>query len=368
MGVRRLVPLAAAVLVAAACQPGATTSPSSAPASQPPASEPAASAEGSPSAPATAEKCDGQELRFILSFIPNVQHAGFLVAAARGYYEDEGLNVAIEPAGPNVDPVAAVGDGSAQIGQVDYGQLLRAREAGVPIKSIAQTYKDSFLLWFSSKDSGIDSVEDWAGHTVGQIQVGEGPETDAMLARAGLSPDDVTYTQQDFGIEDYVAGKVDVGTGVVFFHPASFNGQTDMAWPDDFNVFRPDDNGAPIASQTVAVNEETLQNDPEALRCFLRASIRGWQATFDDPEAAVDDVMTFIPEGAIPREHQAAAINDVLPIVGEGPDDDLLIIDPAHYEESIRILREVEFLEGDINVADTFDSSIYDTMGPVPAP
>ena len=141
-----------------------------------------------------------------------------------------------------------------------------------------------------------------------------------------------------------------------------------MAWPDDFNVFSPDDNGAPIASQTVAVNEETLQNDPAALRCFLRASVRGWQATLADPEAAVDDVMTFIPEGAIPREHQAAAINDVLPIVGSGPDDDLLAIDPAQYEESIRILREVGYLEADVAAADTFDASIYESMGPVTAP
>jgi NitT/TauT family transport system substrate-binding protein len=364
--------LVATMVVAAACNTGGSSpSPSSAaPASQPPASEPVASAPAESVAPsaATAEKCTGQELRFILSFIPNVQHAGFLVASKRGYYEDEGLTVNIEPAGPNVDPVSAVGDGSAQLGQVDYGQLLRARAAGVPIKSIGQTYKDSFLLWFASKESGIASVADWKGKTVGQIQVGESPESDAMLAAAGLTPDDITETQQDFGIEDYTAGKVEVGTGVVFFHPASFNGQTDMKWPDDFNVFTPGENGAPIASQTIAVNEETLTSDPAALRCFLRASIRGWQATFANPEAAVDDVMTFIPEGAIPREHQAAAINDVLPIVGTGADDDLLKIDPAQYEESIRILQSVQYLEGDVTAADTFDASIYDTMGPVTAP
>jgi NitT/TauT family transport system substrate-binding protein len=317
-----------------------------------------------------AEACSGQQLSFILSFIPNVQHAGFLVAAARGYYDAEGISVEIVPAGPNVDPVASVGDGSADLGQVDYGQLLRARAAGVPIKSIAQTYQKSFLNWYSSKDSGIATVADWAGHTVGQIQVGEDPESRLMLAQVGLTPEDITATQQSFGIDDFVAGKVDVGTGVVFFHPAAFNGQTDMAWPDDFNVFTPDDNGAPISSQTVATSEELLASDPAALRCFLRASIRGWQATFADPEAAVDDVMTFIPEGAIPREHQAAAIHDVLPIVGTGADDpNLLRIDPARYQESIDLLSSIDYFEGNAPaVADTYDATIYDTMGAIPAP
>jgi NitT/TauT family transport system substrate-binding protein len=315
-----------------------------------------------------AEKCDGQELSFQLSFIPNVQHAGFLVAANRGFYEDEGLQVEMVPAGPNVDPVSAVGDGTASLGQVDYGQLLRARAAGVPIVSIAQTYKDTFLNWYASADSGIETMADWEGKRVGRTQVGDDPEIIAMLASADLTLDDITTIQQDFGIDEFVAGEVDLATGVVFFHPAAFNGQTEMSWPEDFNVFVPEEHGANIASQTIATTEEMIAQDPAALRCFLRASIRGWQAVFDDTEAAVDDVMEFIPEGAIPREHQSPAMLDVLPIIGDDADDDLLKIEPAQYTETIAILEEVEFIDPGHNVEDTYDTSIYDTMGEVMAP
>lgn len=344
------------VIVVAACGGGATPTPAG--------SAPASGAPGS-SAPAVAEKCDGQELSFQLSFIPNVQHAGFLVAANRGFYEDEGLQVEMVPAGPNVDPVSAVGDGTASLGQVDYGQLLRARAAGVPIVSIAQTYKETFLNWYASADSGIETMADWEGKRVGRTQVGDDPEIIAMLASADLTLDDITTIQQDFGIDEFVAGEVDLATGVVFFHPAAFNGQTDMSWPEDFSIFIPEEHGANVASQTIATTEEMIAQDPAALRCFLRASIRGWQAVFDDTEAAVDDVMEFIPEGAIPREHQSPAMLDVLPIIGDDPDDDLLKIDPAQYTETIAILEEVEFIEPGINVDDTFDTSIYDTMGEI---
>jgi NitT/TauT family transport system substrate-binding protein len=353
-------------LIAVACNPGASPSPSGGAPS--PTDAPSGSAPPSASASATAEKCTGQELSFQLSFIPNVQHAGFLVAHARGFYEDEGLAVEMIPAGPNVDPVSAVGDGTASLGQVDYGQLLRARQAGVPIVSIAQTYKETFLNWYASADSGIDTMADWQGKRVGRTQVGDDPEIIAMLASADLTLDDITTIQQDFGIDEFVAGEVDLATGVVFFHPAAFNGQTDMTWPDDFNIFVPEENGANIASQTVATTEEMIQQDPAALRCFLRASIRGWQAVFDDTELAVDDVMTFIPEGAIPREHQSPAMLDVLPIIGSGPDDNLLQIDPAQYEETIQVLEGVEFIEPGLAAADTYDTSIYDSMGPVTAP
>ena len=167
------------VIVVAACGGGATPTPAG--------SAPASGAPGS-SAPAVAEKCDGQELSFQLSFIPNVQHAGFLVAANRGFYEDEGLQVEMVPAGPNVDPVSAVGDGTASLGQVDYGQLLRARAAGVPIVSIAQTYKETFLNWYASADSGIETMADWEGKRVGRTQVGDDPEIIAMPARSTSRP------------------------------------------------------------------------------------------------------------------------------------------------------------------------------------
>jgi NitT/TauT family transport system substrate-binding protein len=348
-------------LIAAACGGGASASPSGA-ASPSAAASPTAAAT---SAPPVAEKCDGQELTFQLSFIPNVQHAGFLVAHAQGFYEDEGLSVEMIPAGPNVDPVSAVGDGTASLGQVDYGQLLRARAAGVPIVSIAQTYKKTFLNWYALKSSGISTMADWEGKRVGRTQVGDDPEIIAMLASADLTTDDIETVQQDFGIDDFTAGKLDLATGVVFYHPAIFNGMGEHAWPDDFDVFVPEEHGAEIASQTVATTEEMIETNPEALRCFLRGSIRGWQAVFADDQAAVTDVMKLVPEGAIPEDHQRAAILDVLPIVGDGPDDDLLKIDRDQYVETIGVLEDFEFIDPGINVDDTFDTSIYDTMGPL---
>lgn len=353
--------LPAFALVLAACGGGASPTPTGA-TSQPPDSSPSGAA---PSEAPVAEKCDGQDFSFQLSFIPNVQHAGFIVADEQGFYEDEGLNVELIPAGTNVDPVSTVGDGTADAGQVDYGQLLRARAAGVPIVSIAQTYKETFLNWFALKESGIATMADWEGKRVGRTQVGDDPEIIAMLASAGLTLDDIETIQQDFAIDSFMAGDVDLATGVVFFHPAIFNGIGEFAWPDDFNVFVPEEHGAPIASQTVATTEEMIETNPEALRCFLRGSIRGWQAVFADDQAAVTDVMKLVPEGAIPEDHQRAAILDVLPIVGDGPDDDLLKIDRDQYVETIGVLEDFEFIDPGINVDDTFDTSIYETMGPL---
>jgi NitT/TauT family transport system substrate-binding protein len=336
----------AAALVVAACGGGASPSPS-------------------PAASVDVAVCNGQDFAFQLSFIPNVQHIGFILASERGFYEEEGLNVELIPAGPNVDPVGAVGDGTADAGLVDYGQLLRARAAGVPIVSIAQNYKKTFLNWFSLKTAGITTMADWEGKRVGRTQVGDDPEIIAMLASADLTTDDIETIQQDFAVDSFLAGEVDLATGVVFFHPAIFNIGDQYVWPDDFDVFVPEEHGAPIASQTVATIDEKIAADPAALSCFLRGSIRGWQAAFEDPEGAVTDMMNVVNPDAFPEAHQRASVNEVLAIVGEGPDDNLLQIDREQYVESIRILEEVDFIEPGANVDDTFDTSLYDAMGPI---
>jgi NitT/TauT family transport system substrate-binding protein len=111
----------------------------------------------------------------------------------------------------------------------------------------------------------------------------------------------------------------------------------------------------------VAGNEEFLAAEPEAVACFIRASIRGWQDTFADPAAAVADTMTYIPEGSIPEPHQQGAIHSVLPIVGSGADDaTLLQPTPEKYQSTVDALLELGYLEGEIDVAATYDSSFYD--------
>lgn len=374
MDIRRILGLAATgVLIAACSGTGATATP--VPATATPAPATATPAPATPT-PAVAEKCSGEKVTYELSFIPNVQHAGFLVAAAQGYFTDEGLDVTIQGAGPGVDVVQDLAAGAVQLAQVDYVPLVEARDQGVPIVAIAQNYKLPFFFWYAFKDSGINTMADWKGQMVGQIQVGQYPERDAMLLANGLQLSDITPVQQDFGIDDFAAGKFPIAEGVVFYHPALLNGypppvagHDSHKFPDDFNVFRPQDLGAALASQTTAVSEDYAAAHPDVIRCFLRASIRGWMKTFEDPGAAVTDTMTFVPPGAIPEQAEQAAINDVLPIVGSGPTDaSLLATTPDLYATTIDTLISLNVLPAGTTADGTYDDSFYGSMGPVTAP
>ena len=254
----------------------------------------------------------------------------------------------------------------------DYVQVAKGRSAGVPLIAVAQTYKQPFFFWYALKSANIATVADWKGKKVGQIQVGDYPERDAILLAAGLQLTDITPVQQDFGVDDFMAGKFPIAEGVVFYHPALINLIGVNKFPDDFVVFDPATLGGLLASQTIAGNDEYVNNPANAatIRCFLRASVRGWQFAFANAAKTVTDNMTFIPPGSpITEGHQAAALPDVLKIVGSGADDTTPAQDrPGPYVTTITTLSQLGLLTDTVNVTTTYNSSFYDAMGPVTAP
>ena len=48
-----------------------------------------------------------------MKWVPQAQFAGYYVAAAKGYYKAEGLDVTIKPGGPDVSPVQVLAGNQA---------------------------------------------------------------------------------------------------------------------------------------------------------------------------------------------------------------------------------------------------------------
>ena len=68
--------------------------------------------------------------------------APFLVAADKGYYKAEGLDVTIDTAGGSLEPLNRIASGTYDIGFGDINSLIKFRDANpnVPIKAIFMVY------------------------------------------------------------------------------------------------------------------------------------------------------------------------------------------------------------------------------------
>ncbi|WP_281982642.1 ABC transporter substrate-binding protein [Thalassorhabdomicrobium marinisediminis] len=229
---------------------------------------------------------------------------GEVVAMEKGFYAEEGLSLSIMPGGPNVDGVASVASGRANLGQISSSpSLMLARSAGLPVKAIATGYQKHPFTYFSLKSNPVTSPQDMIGKTIatnGTARI----LLEALLAANGISEDDVTVQVMGADMAPLMTGQVDVVTG--------WNTNTSaMKILGDQRVdLTLWDAGVQLYAYPYYVNDETLNEYPEQVNGMIRASARGWGWAYENPQEAVEILLKHYPN--LDREDEMATVDQVL--------------------------------------------------------
>ena len=118
-----------------------------------------------------------------LKWLNQAQFAGFYVAKEKAFYKSEGLDVNIQPGGPDFPAVQMVTGGNEQFGVTGADQILIARSKGVPVVALAVIYRRNPFVLFSLAKSGIKAPTDYVGKNVG-VKIGGNEE---LIYRAVLA-------------------------------------------------------------------------------------------------------------------------------------------------------------------------------------
>ena len=140
-------------------------------------------------------------IRLQLQWVAQSQFAGYFAAVDQGFYADEGLDVTILEGAVEIVPQQVVASGGAEFGLAWVPKVLESREAGADLVNIAQIFQRSGTLEVSFVDTGIESVEDFAGMRIGTWGFGNEHELFAAMRAVDIdpnNPDDVTVVQQPF--------------------------------------------------------------------------------------------------------------------------------------------------------------------------
>jgi NitT/TauT family transport system substrate-binding protein len=224
-----------------------------------------------------------------LNWYPEMEHGGIYAAKALGYYEEEGLDVTIEPAGNNSSIVPRlVASRQAEFGIVDADQLLLARQEGANLTALAAPFQHSPRCIMVHAESGIERLEDLKNVTLAmnqslafaaflEKQVPLAGVTVVPYNGVGLFVKDPKYAMQAYSFsEPFVAGKEGADPKCLMVSDLGFDPYVGI----------------------LATSDALAKQDPDLVEKMRRASIRGWQAYFDDPApahtliAAANDTMT----------------------------------------------------------------------------
>lgn len=266
------------------------------------------------------EKCDGTSIKFQLSFFPNAQYAPFLVAANRGFWKDVGVDVEVLPGGPNISAATQIGQGLADMAFIQFDEVQNVNLKGADLVWVGQVYQRSPTLLVARPETKLSEPADLEGKTLNTNSGSLEPELHAILTMGGLSDEDVKLIPSSPpSVTDLLDKKVDVYQAQAFFHIAQFQ-ELGHEFPGDFNILDPNELGAAVASHGIAVRREFLDQNPDAVACFLAGAIRGTDAVLADPDGAVPDVDALQQKGLASSEANKINVSETIKLMTTRPD------------------------------------------------
>ncbi|MFB0929970.1 MAG: ABC transporter substrate-binding protein [Ascidiaceihabitans sp.] len=244
-----------------------------------------------------------------LQWVTQAQFAGYYVALDKGFYEAEGLDVTVLAGGPDIAPPQVLAGGGADAMLNWMPSALAAREKGLPVVNIAQPFKTSGLMLTCWKDTGITSVEDFRGKTIGVWFFGNEYPFLSWMSQAGISTeggdDGVTVLKQGFNVDPLLNREADCISTMTY----NEYGQVIDAGvnPDELVTFKYEEQGVATLEDGIYVLEDNL-DDPvfvDKMVRFVRASMEGWKYAEANAEEAAGIIMDNDETGA---QNEAAQI------------------------------------------------------------
>jgi NitT/TauT family transport system substrate-binding protein len=273
-----------------------------------------------------------------LQWVTQSQFAGYYVALEKGFYEEEGLDVTILPGGPDIAPPQVLAGGGADVMLNWMPSALAAREKGLPVVNIAQPFKTSGLMLTCWKDTGITSVEDFKGKTIGVWFFGNEYPFLSWMSQAGIPTDGgengVTVLKQGFNVDPLLNREADCISTMTY----NEYGQVIDAGvsPDELVTFKYEEQGVATLEDGMYVLEANLE-DPifvDKMVRFVRASMKGWKYAEENVEEAAGIVLDNDETGAQGEAAQIRMMNEIAKLTA-GSDGTL---DPADFQRTVDTL------------------------------
>jgi NitT/TauT family transport system substrate-binding protein len=252
-----------------------------------------------PTAPPTALPADStatpeaeplRTIRLPMGFLPSVQYAPFYVAQEKGYFAAEGLTIEFDYSF-ETDGVALVGAGELPFAVVSAEQVLLARAQGVPVVYVMAWFQKFPVAVMAQASAGLDTPAALRGKRIGTPLLGGANFVGlrALLSAADVPAEDVTIEAIGFNqVPALTAGQVDAVVVYANNEPIRLAAQG-----QDFSVLAVSDYAA-LAANGLLSSEATLAQEPELVRAFVRAFLRGLADTNANPDEAYEITTHFV--------------------------------------------------------------------------
>jgi NitT/TauT family transport system substrate-binding protein len=282
---------------------------------------------------------------FQLNWFAGGPNAGFASALAQGYYKDAGLDVTIVQGNGSGNTAQLVANGRAQLAYADAVAVTQLIAKGAPMKVVSTIYQSNPNEVSALKKTGMKSVKDLAGKKVG-LPSGSSQTTmlPLFLKANGLKESDMTLLNMPPAsmVPSLMQGQVDAILGSMDAYQIQLEAQG-----AELDNWRFADYGVPTVSTSIFVSDQYLKDNPDVVRKFIAASLKGWSFALDNPAQSVKDLKQVFPEM---NEKQAASeLAAITPLFCSGGAKYIGRAEDSQWVKTQDLLSEVKLLPAGVD-------------------
>jgi NitT/TauT family transport system substrate-binding protein len=296
-----------------------------------------------------------QTVNLQLGWLASGNNIGEVVAKRLGYFEDEKINLVIQPGGPSIDGVAIVASGRCEIGQVSSSpSLMLAASQKIPVKCFATGLQQHPYAFFSLEKKPIRTPQDMAGKKIG-IQATGKILLSALLRKHGIPEKEVEVVVIGSDMAPLLTGQADAVTGWLTSTTAI------KALGQPAVTLRLWDAGVRLYALPFYATRDTLEKKPALVAGFLKSVARGYAFAQQEPEKAADLLVKEYPN--LKRDDELEGLKVLLSFAFDANTkaNGWGAFDPKVWQEQITLYDELkQFTAGAPKLDDVITTAILE--------
>jgi NitT/TauT family transport system substrate-binding protein len=282
---------------------------------------------------------------FQLNWVAGGPNAGFASAVAQGYYKDAGLDVTLVQGNGSGNTAQLVASGRAQLAYADAVAIAQLIAKGAPMKVVSTIYQSNPNEVMALRKTGIKSIKDLMGKKVG-VPSGSSQTTmlPLFLKANGLKESDMTLLNMPPAsmVPSLLQGQVDAILGSMDAYQIQAEAQGAQ-----LDNYRFADYGVPTVSTSIFANEQFLKDNPDLVKKFIAASLKGWSFALDHPAQAVKDLKQVFPE--VNDKLAASELEAITPLFCSGGAKYIGKAEDSQWVKTQDLLSEVKLLPAGVD-------------------
>lgn len=236
-----------------------------------------------------------EDVTVILDYVANTNHTGMYTALDLGYYEEEGLNVSIvEPTEGATATLVAVGKGDFGISYQEDVTIALTSEEPLPVKAVAALIQHNTSGFVTAADKNITSPRDFEGKTyAGWGGPGEAAVLEAVMTQAGADFSKLNMVVSDGSGFAALENRADI----MWFFEGWDNITCEMNnFPINYMPVKDLDDRLDYYTPIIIAGNDTLEQRPEMIKKFLKATEKGYQYAISHPEESAEILHKYAPD------------------------------------------------------------------------